>query len=140
MLVYQRDLIKANIYTKDENLEEPQSYTIGLVKDLADKWNRWEIQVKWSRGSDGFYNVYLNGNQVVDYDGITYGLCRSGRFDFAMLKYGMYSGYNGISDWYGKTEKKDFYEDPSLLSGTRISYYDNVSIAKSRSELFTIND
>ncbi len=36
------------------------------IDDLRGKWTDWVVRVKWSHGSDGYLQIWQNGEQIVD--------------------------------------------------------------------------
>lgn len=68
-------------------------------KDLRGKWHRIAVHAKWSKGEDGFFKVWVNGEQKVDYIGSTMTVTST------YFKYGVYRSYmtryrgaNGVED------------------------------------------
>lgn len=53
-------------------------------EDLRGKWHHIEMNVKWSDGIDGFFKVWVNGIQHVDYSGLTMTTTKT------YFKYGIY--------------------------------------------------
>lgn len=67
--------------------------------DLRGKWHKIEIQVKWSKGSDGFFRVWVNGEQKVDLRGQTMNAER------VYFKYGVYRSFLRRYKWsYAESE------------------------------------
>ncbi|WP_413282598.1 heparin lyase I family protein [Vibrio sp. MA40-2] len=56
-------------------------------EELRGKWHRIELHVKWSKSSDGFFKVWVNGEQKVRFNGQT--LFK----DTAYFKYGVYRSF-----------------------------------------------
>jgi hypothetical protein len=44
---------------------------IAKFKDLLGKWSRFEVFIRWSKGSDGNVKIYLDGKLKLDYHGET---------------------------------------------------------------------
>lgn len=44
---------------------------IAKFKDIVGTWHRFELFVRWSTKADGKFLMYMDGKQVVDYDGLT---------------------------------------------------------------------
>ena len=57
------------------------------VKEMLGTWTRFEFQIRWSLGQDGFINGFVNGNQVVQYSGPT---CFVDCTQFNNFRYGVY--------------------------------------------------
>jgi hypothetical protein len=55
--------------------------------DLRGKWHRVEIQVRWAKNENGFFRVWINGEQKVDYKGKTMDAER------VYFKYGIYRSF-----------------------------------------------
>ena len=88
-------------------------------EDLREKWHRIEVHAKWSGKKDGFFKVWVNGEQKVDY---------SGRTMTATKTYFKYGIYRSFLRRY-KTAKRS-KEVPG-----QIVYYTNVRRADSREGL-----
>ena len=56
-------------------------------KELIGKWNRIEINAKWSDEEDGFFKVWVNGKLKCDFVGVTASVSR------LYFKYGLYRTY-----------------------------------------------
>lgn len=59
--------------------------TIIRNEDLVGRWNRIEINARWSRGTDGFVDVYVNGALVFSHRG-----ANTVYPDNVFFKYGIY--------------------------------------------------
>ncbi|WP_417812279.1 polysaccharide lyase [Thalassospira alkalitolerans] len=94
-------------------------YKLISEKDLRGKWHRIELQVKWGRNQDGFFKVWVNGNQKVDYTGTTL------RSSATYFKYGIYRSF--MSRYRAVKKVED-------VPG-QIVYYANVRRANTRQEL-----
>ena len=55
--------------------------------DLRGKWHKIEVQAKWSRDDNGFFRVWVNGEQKADYSGQTMTAER------VYFKYGVYRSF-----------------------------------------------
>lgn len=86
------------------------------VDDLKGKWHEITLHVKWSK-TNGFFRVWVNGKQKVDYYGRT---MRTGSVYF---KYGIYqTSVSRYKDYYGKMP-------------TQVVYYSRMSKSKNRETL-----
>jgi len=56
-------------------------------KEFKGKWHKIEVNVKWSKNENGFFKVWVNGEQKVDYSGKT---TSNGKPYF---KYGIYRSF-----------------------------------------------
>ena len=56
-------------------------------EDLIGKWNRIEINAKWSEENDGFFMVWVNGKLVVTFNGKTASASK------LYFKYGIYRSF-----------------------------------------------
>ena len=76
-------------YHLDDQVRGKTSRYYELIPEteLRGRWHRIEVQAKWSRESDGFLRVWVNGEQKVDYAG------RTMTADFVYFKYGVYRSY-----------------------------------------------
>ena len=119
---------------------DSKPFLVGVVKEMANQWNRWEIQTAWTRKESGLLNVWLNGKQVIAYEGPTYNLCSREPMQFATFKYGVYSTYHPYNNWYGKVTRDEPFSNPEVRLDTRVVLYDNISIAKTRDGLFRSGD
>lgn len=75
-----------------------------------DRWIRMLVHAKWSRGSDGLFEVWQDGRQVATHRGATTNGYRQGPF----LSLGIYMGPGNFLD-----------ADASI-------YFDNVSVTRQR--------
>jgi hypothetical protein len=62
-------------------------YTLITDEDLRGKWHRIELQVKWARDTTGFFRVWVDGDQKVNFSGATL------ESDTTYLKYGVYRSF-----------------------------------------------
>ena len=98
-----------------------KSYQLMEDSELRGRWHKIEIQVRWSKGEDGFFRVWANGKHKVDYRGRT---LVSERVYF---KYGLYRTF--ISRY--KTR-----HNTATVPAQKV-YFSNVRRAKSREALST---
>ena len=56
-------------------------------EDLRGRWHRIEVQARWSPDDDGYFRVWVNGSQKVDYAGRTMTAKR------VYFKYGLYRSF-----------------------------------------------
>lgn len=89
--------------------------------DLRGKWHRIEVHANWAKNDTGFFKVWVNGEQKVDYSGETITASKT------YFKYGIYRSYLSR---YKATKGVD--DVP-----TQIVYYANVKRAKTREGLTT---
>jgi hypothetical protein len=87
--------------------------------DLRGKWHKIEVQVKWSKGSDGFFRVWVNGEQKVDLSGQTM------TAETVRFKYGVYRSFLERYKW-------DY--DESKVP-TQKAYFSNVKRGYTRDSL-----
>jgi len=100
------------------------------IDDLIGKWTRLEWVIHFSNGAEGFARAYVNGNQVFEHKGDSMRL--SG--DVSQMKIGSYTNHYSFTPEYHK-------KNPDKAGiGTRVLFFDNASMAKSREELFTFKD
>ena len=77
-------ITNAGGYYLDPHLSN-QKYSKLIDKtDLLGKWNKIEINAKWSKYWDGFFRVYVNGKLSVNFKGKTAGVAK------LFFKYGIY--------------------------------------------------
>ena len=55
-----------------------------------DRWYHWQWQIKWSQGSDGFVNFWVNGQRIAAWTGPTL----PAGDDPPYLEFGWYGGYD----------------------------------------------
>ena len=95
-------------------------WQLANIDDMKGKWTKLEIHVKWTKNDDGFFKVWVNGKEKVNYIGETM------TAKAIYFKYGIYqrelAGY----------KFKGNYNDPIP---TQIVYYSNVRRANSRKDL-----
>lgn len=89
-------------------------------KDLRGKWHRIEVQAKWSRERNGFFRVWVNGEQMVNHEGYT---LRSKRGTY--FKYGIYRSFMSRYMRFKKVE-----EVPG-----QVVYYANVRRGATRDDI-----
>ncbi len=85
-------------------------------KDLRGQWHRIEVQAKWTKQSDGYFNVWVDGKQKVTFKGQTM------EKDQVYFKYGVYRSY--ISRY------KEAHGEEKLP--IQVVYYRNVMRGESR--------
>ena len=86
--------------------------------DLYGKWHKVEVHVRWSRNNNGFFKVWLNDEQQVDYSGVTT------PDESVYFKYGIYRSF---LERY-KDSETDIVPEQKV-------YYSNVKRGKTRSGL-----
>jgi len=62
-------------------------YRLIKKKDFRGKWHRIEVNAHWSRSRDGFFKVWVNGEQKVDFKGATMNK------KLVYFKYGIYRSF-----------------------------------------------
>lgn len=87
--------------------------------ELRGKWHKIEVQVRWAKNEKGYFRVWVNGVQKVDYIGQTMDANR------VYFKYGLYRSFISRS-------KKLFY--PKKVPAQKV-YFANVKRGKSREDL-----
>jgi hypothetical protein len=83
------------------------------------KWHQIEVHARWTSNDDGFFRVWVNGDQKVDYQGKTLSVSR------VYFKYGVYSSFMSR---YKNAKNTD------IVPG-QTAYFTNVKRGKSREEL-----
>lgn len=62
-------------YVRDSDPMRPKKdfklFTLASRKEVAGRWTRFTVNVKWSRANDGFFKIYKNGTLVAQYSGPT---------------------------------------------------------------------
>ena len=92
-------------------------------EEFVGKWNDIVVHARWSGGNDGWFSVWVNGDQKVDYQGKTMaceGVANSNIDTF--FKYGVYRA--AVS------------ENPDSKTVTTIAYYDGVVRSKTKKGMF----
>ena len=87
--------------------------------NLKEKWHEIVVQARWSKGSCGFFRVWVNGARVVSYAGPTM------EVDTVYFKYGLYRSH--LCRYKKKRNRKDV--------PTQWVLYANVRRAMRRSDL-----
>ncbi|MEF1289589.1 heparin lyase I family protein, partial [Vibrio sp. M260118] len=101
-------------------------YPLITEEELRGKWHKIEINVKWSRDDSGWFKVWVNGNQKVDYSGQTM------EANTVYFKYGIYRSFlERYRIRYSKTMKPTKDD----IVPTQTVFYKNVSRANSREDL-----
>lgn len=108
-------------YHLDDQVEGHTRRYYELIPDaeLRGRWHRIEVQARWSRGSDGFFRVWVDGEQKVDHNGQTMTAER------VYFKYGLYRSFLSR---YKKVAGANSVP-------TQIVYFANVRRAESRAGL-----
>ena len=88
-------------------------------ENLRGKWHHIEVNARWSEGADGFFKVWVNGEQKADYSGQTM---------TAMKVYFKYGVYRSFMSRYRRANGID--EVPG-----QVAYFANVRRASSREGL-----
>jgi hypothetical protein len=83
------------------------------------KWHQIEVHARWTSNDDGFFRVWVNGDQKVDYQGKTLSVSR------VYFKYGVYRSFMSR---YKNAKNTD------IVPG-QTAYFTNVKRGKSREEL-----
>ena len=92
---------------------------IGNLKEMRGKWTEFIIYAEWASDESGIFKLWLNGKQVLDYNGrtLTVGLER-----YNFLKIGIYQCCNTGPNYQGKTKilpAKAYFTNP-VRSSTSI--------------------
>ena len=87
--------------------------------DLRGQWHKIEVHVRWEKNDNGFFKVWVNGDNKVDYRGQTMDA------DRVYFKYGVYRTF--------LSRFKNKYDQDAVPS--QVAYFSNVKRANSRSEL-----
>ncbi len=94
-------------------------YPLISEEDLRGRWHKVEIDAKWSTSDDGWFRVWINGEQKVDYAGQTM------QAKAVYFKYGLYRSF--VSRY-----KKQYSAD---TVPTQVVYFKDVARADSRDKL-----
>ncbi len=97
-------------------------------KDFKGKWHKIEVNVKWTMADDGFFKVWVDGEQKVDYKGKTtsnnkpyfkYGVYRSFLKRYAMMNKGKKAPAQVI--YYANVKKGNRREDlaPTIMNANK---------------------
>jgi hypothetical protein len=79
--------------------------------DLLGRWHRIEVHARWTREDDGFFDVWVNGEQKVDYRGQTMDA------DLVYFKYGVYRSF--MSRYRNRYNVKDVPGQTALYANVR---------------------
>ncbi len=88
-------------------------------KDLRGQWHRIEVQAKWTKQPDGYFNVWVDGERKVAFKGQTM------EKEQVYFKYGVYRSY--------LSRYKEAHGEENLP--TQVVYYRNVVRGESRDEV-----
>jgi len=88
-------------------------------EEAIGRWHRIELHVRWSRKSDGFFEVYVNGDRKVNYH------ARTMRTNQVYFKYGIYRSH---IDRFYKAK-------PGELMPTQIVYFAGVKAGETRADI-----
>ncbi len=88
-------------------------------EDLRGQWHRIEVHAKWSKKDDGFFNVWVDGEQKADYQGQTM------EKEKVFFKYGVYRSY--ISRYQNAHNEQ--------VLPTQVVYYRNVVRGATREDI-----
>ncbi len=105
-------------------------YPLIAKEKLRGKWHKIKLHVKWSKDNDGFFDVWIDGKQKVNYSGQTMDANQ------VYFKYGIYRSFliryqrNKQSEWMMGLPKgaeiPDYENMPKFDIPTQIVYYSNV--------------
>jgi hypothetical protein len=109
-------------YHADDNLYG-SNYKLVDEKDLRGKWHRIEVHAKWSKIDDGFFKVWVNGEQKVDF---------SGRTMTATAMYFKYGLYRSFISRYAVSNGYPYYAKTPVELPVQVVYFANVQRANSR--------
>lgn len=87
--------------------------------DLRGRWHEVEVHVRWTKGRSGFFTVWVNGENKVDYKGQTMDANR------VYFKYGVYRSFMSR---YKNAKNTDSVP-------TQVVYFSNVKRGNSRDDL-----
>lgn len=59
------------------------------ISDMRGKWTKFEMFANWENSKNGEVDIFINGKQVLDYNGI---VCPAGCDKYNFLGYGLYIG------------------------------------------------
>ena len=96
------------------------SSSFDLGAQEVDKWTDWVVHVKWSYGSDGFLQVWRNGNKVVDRTGPNAYNDQIGPY----FKMGIYKSEWRQADATSPTNSRTLFHDDFRMTGASGSYND----------------
>ena len=108
----------AYMSSKYSRLSKSSKFNL-LTQDYKGKWLDIVVHARWSHSEDGWFKVWLNGKQKVNYVGRT-AWC----YDGIYFKYGIYR--TGVSSVAKKSKT------------TTIVYYDGIGMSKMRGRMFDL--
>ncbi|MGF1768403.1 polysaccharide lyase [Enterovibrio makurazakiensis] len=76
-------------YHLDNQVMGHSSHYYPLIEEnkLRGRWHRIEVNVRWENNQTGFFRVWVNGNQKVNYEGATMDA------SYVYFKYGLYRSF-----------------------------------------------
>lgn len=101
-------------------------YPLISEEQLRGKWHKIEIDVKWTRDDNGWFRVWVNGEQKVDYSGQTM------EASTVYFKYGIYRSF---IERYRIRHSKTIKPTKDDIVPTQTVFYKNVSRANNREGL-----
>lgn len=112
--------IKLRILHEDSDkpkTKATKTFELGRLKDIQGKWVNFVVHAKWSSGTDGFFQLWIDDEQRVDYKG-------SAWFYDPAITWGPYhklGQYRGAEGWEGK-EPLVIYYDYYKLADKKANY------------------
>ena len=95
------------------------------ISEMRGKWTDILVHVKWSRGADGFFRVYADGNSIPSYHYT--GVTSPKRNKLGIFfKFGIYRS---------KTDRWFVRDNPDAKIPSQVVYYDNVRKGRTCSEI-----
>ena len=93
----------------------PSSKTFWEAPYEKGKWTDWVINVKWSKGSDGFINIWKDGEQLVSEKGANY---YSEHTDPPYFKMGLYQWGWDEGKPLGTTQRTIYHDEVRIAQGS----------------------
>lgn len=92
---------------------------------LLGQWNDFVMHIKWSDRSDGFIDIWVNGNKELEQDGVNY---YSEHTKYPYFKMGLYQSSYKLKGWskdvvYNVNERT-LYHDELRIGGSESSFED----------------
>jgi len=110
------------IIDRQVDCKAQQEVEILTEDQLIGKWNKFEINARWSNKDDGYFYIYVNGELKYSY---------KGRTMYGTVIYQKYGIYRGFLKRYCMVHKCTGSKEVP----TQIAYYANVKRAKTREGL-----
>ncbi|MBC8125945.1 MAG: heparin lyase I family protein [Gloeobacteraceae cyanobacterium ES-bin-144] len=104
-----------------------QEWSLGPIEECRGKWTDFVMEANWQspQTGGGYMRLYMNGKEVIKYEGPTW---YDGKTAGPYFKVGM---YRGKANWKGEEDKSILYYDELRMGGAKTTK-DEVDPAKQK--------